>query len=106
MPESTATTPARDVAGEIRSWLPAHTHEARPGGPFDGATVWTWTTSAGTWVVTLTRPFLSSQTLSLRCPDGGLKLGPADRDSLRRLHGVLVALDAIPTDTEPETDRG
>lgn len=96
--ETGATVKATpDPSEQIRSWLPDHTHVSTPGllGA-TGATTWTWTTRQGVWVVTSYRQFFGRSVIALNGPGGNVTCSEPDVEtSLRRLHGVLIALDAI-----------
>jgi hypothetical protein len=97
-PVAEAAKAAPSPSEVIRSWLPDHTHVAGPKlFDFAGETTWTWTTSSGVWTVALGG---MRNRLTLIAPSGALAFGSDMDTALRRLRGVLVALDAIgvPTD--------
>lgn len=80
---------APTAAEQIRSWLPDHAHLRKE---LTGAAVWTWTTPAGIWGVTLGGTLLS---LVLTGPGGEWAFGQPNDGTLRELRGLLLALGAI-----------
>lgn len=88
------TTP--NVAEQIRSWLPDHTHVDEPSGLFNMSprTTWTWSTRRGVWAVTWLRG-LTGPGFRLEGPGAEVHFGGLAEVALRQLFGVLVALDAI-----------
>lgn len=91
----TIALPGINAAETIRSWLPDHTHVHVPGVfDTDWATTWTWTTSAGVWTMSRTRPFLGSSTLALAGP--GVKVAFSGSMALSRMHAMLVVLELTP----------
>jgi hypothetical protein len=84
--KATAPTPP---AERIRSWLPDHTHVTRE---VTGATVWTWTTPAGVWGITIAG---FRGILAVTGPGGSWSFGVPDDTVLRQTRGMLLALGAI-----------
>jgi len=91
-PSADQAQAAPSVAEQIRSWLPDHCHVQRE---FTGATVWTWTTPAGVWGITVTSALLQAGHLTMVGPGGQWAFGRPNDGALRELRGMLLALGAI-----------
>jgi hypothetical protein len=79
------------VAEQIRAWLPEHAHLARE---VTGTHIWTWTTPAGVWGVTLGGG-MGGGFLNLIGPGGQWNFGVGEQADVTRLRGVLIVLGAI-----------
>jgi hypothetical protein len=95
-PQEPAAEKPIPVDATITSWLPGYVHVKRPGiFNLGDPTVWTWTTPDGTWVISYYRRLFSMSVLLLVGPKTNLTFSGDIAISMRRLHGVLAAMDAI-----------